>query len=55
MGKRGGARVIYILRNESFPVFLIAMYGKNEKANLSKKERNELAKIADVIFTRYVK
>jgi hypothetical protein len=55
IGKRGGARVIYILRNESFPVFLIAVYGKNEKANLSKKERNELAKIADVIFTRYVK
>jgi hypothetical protein len=55
MGKRGGARVIYILRNESFPVFLIAVYGKNEKGNLSKKERNDLAKIADVIFTRYVK
>jgi hypothetical protein len=53
MGKRGGARVVYILRNESFPVFLIAAYGKNEKANLSKRERNELAKIADAIFDRY--
>jgi hypothetical protein len=52
-GKRGGARVIYILRNEGFPVFLMAAYGKNEKANLSKKERNELAKIADSIFTKY--
>ena len=55
IGKRGGARVIYILRNESFPVFLIAVYSKNEKANLSKKERNDLAKIADSIFTRYAK
>jgi hypothetical protein len=55
MGKRGGARVIYILRNESFPVFLITVYGKNEKANLSKNERNDLAKIADVIFARYAK
>jgi hypothetical protein len=55
MGKRGGARVVYILRNESFPVFLIAVYGKNEKANLTKKERNELAKIADAIFTKYAK
>jgi hypothetical protein len=55
MGKRGGARVIYIFRNEIFPVFLIAAYGKNEKPNLSKKERNELAKIADAIFTKYAK
>jgi hypothetical protein len=42
MGKRGGARVIYILRNEEFPIFLITAYAKNEKDNLTKKERNEL-------------
>lgn len=53
MGKRGGARVIYIFRNENFPVFLIAAYPKNEKDNLTKKERNELAKRADQIFTNY--
>ena len=55
MGKQGGARVIYILRNESFPVFLIAVYSKNEKANLNKRERNDLAKIAGLIFDRYAK
>jgi hypothetical protein len=53
MGKRGGARVIYILRNEQFPVFLISAYPKNKKDNLTKKERNELAKRADEIFTKY--
>jgi hypothetical protein len=53
MGKRGGARVIYILRNEAFPIFLIAAYAKNEKESLTKKERNELAKRADEIFTKY--
>jgi hypothetical protein len=53
MGKRGGARVIYILRNEDFPIFLVAAYAKNEKENLTKKERNELAKRADEIFARY--
>lgn len=53
MGKRGGARVIYILRDESFPVFLIAAYAKNEKDNLTHSERNQLAKLADEIFTRY--
>lgn len=53
MGKRGGARVIYILRNVNFPIFLITAYPKNEKDNLTQKERNELAKRADQIFTNY--
>jgi len=53
MGKRGGARVIYILCNENFPVFLVAAYAKNEKENLTKQERNQLAKRADEIFARY--
>ena len=53
MGKRSGARVIYILRNDDFPVFLISAYAKNEKGNLTQKERNELAKLADAIFSRY--
>lgn len=53
MGKRGGARVIYIARSEAFPVFLVAAYAKNEKDNLTKKERNQLAKRADEIFTKY--
>ncbi len=53
MGKRGGARIIYILRSEDFPVFLIAAYGKNEKANLTEAERNQLAGLADAVFDRY--
>jgi hypothetical protein len=53
MGKRGGARVIYILRNENFPIFLVAAYAKNVKENLTKQERNELAKRADGIFASY--
>jgi hypothetical protein len=53
MGKRGGARVVYIARSQGFPVFLIMVYPKNEKDNLSKAERNELAKRADEIFAQY--
>lgn len=53
IGKRGGARVVYILRNEEFPIFLITAYPKNEKDNLTKKERNELAKRADEIFAKF--
>jgi hypothetical protein len=53
MGKRGGARVIYIVRGDAFPIFLVAAYAKNQKENLTKKERNDLAKRADEIFAKY--
>jgi hypothetical protein len=53
MGKSGGARVVYIWRNERFPVFLIAVFPKNEKENLSMAERNALRKRADSIFETY--
>jgi hypothetical protein len=53
MGKSGGARVVYIWRNERFPVFLITAFPKNEKENLSMAERNALKKRADSIFEAY--
>jgi hypothetical protein len=53
IGKRGGARVIYILRNADFPIFLITAYPKNAKDNLTKAERNALAKRAGEIFSEY--
>jgi hypothetical protein len=53
MGKSGGARVVYIWRNERFPVFLITVFPKNEKENLSMAERNTLRKRADSIFETY--
>jgi hypothetical protein len=54
-GKRGGARVIYFFHNRSLPVFLLAMYGKNEKANLSRAERNAMAKVVPTIVQGYAK
>ena len=53
MGKSGGARVVYIWRNDEFPVFLITVFPKNKKANLTKAERNALKKRADDIFGSY--
>ena len=53
MGKSGGARVVYIWRNQRLPVFLIAVFPKNEKENLSMEERNTLRKRADSIFETY--
>ena len=50
MGKSGGVRVVYIWRNERFPVFLVAVFPKNEKENLSMAERNALKTRANSIF-----
>lgn len=53
MGKSGGARVVYIYKNDGYPVFLITVFPKNKKANLNKAERNALKKRADSIFNQY--
>jgi hypothetical protein len=52
-GKSGGVRVIYYFYNETMPLFLLNMFGKNEKANLSKTERNKLAKLVSNLIKTY--
>ena len=52
-GKRGGARVIYYYHNEGVPLFLLAAYGKNEKANLSMAERNAMKQLVPLLFRAY--
>ena len=41
-GKRGGSRVIYYYHDASIPLFLLNVFAKNEKANLTKAERKEM-------------
>ena len=43
-GKSGGIRVIYYFHSEIMPLYLLAAFGKNEKANLSSEEKILLAK-----------
>jgi hypothetical protein len=52
-GKRGGARVIYYYHSERLPVFLLAAYAKNEKANLTKAERNAMRRLVPVLVAGY--
>ncbi len=35
-GKSGGVRIIYYFHNDSMPLFLLTLFGKGEKSNLSK-------------------
>lgn len=48
-GKSGGVRVIYYFHNESMPLYLLTLFAKNERANLSKAERNELAELVGLL------
>ena len=45
-GKSGGARVIYLAIIGKGKVYLLDIFAKNVKENISQAERNELAKIA---------
>jgi hypothetical protein len=52
-GKRGGARVIYLFGGEDVPVFLLAAFAKNEKADLTATERIKLGKQVAVMLSDY--
>ena len=54
-GKRGGIRVIYYYRNEKLPLFLLTVYAKNQKANLTKAERNVWNSLVSVLVATYAK
>jgi hypothetical protein len=67
-GKRGGFRraymvqkklgampIIYYFHSETFPLFFLTIYPKNQKANLTKAERNEFKKLVRILIRRYAK
>jgi hypothetical protein len=43
-GESGGVRVMYYFHNSEMPLYLLTLFGKNEKTNLSKAERNTLSR-----------
>jgi hypothetical protein len=52
-GKSGGYRVITFYTGASIPVFLLNLFAKNEKANLTPAERNELKTVLAELATAY--
>jgi len=42
-GKSGGVRVIYYYHDELMPLYLLTLFAKGDKENLTKTERNDLA------------
>ena len=50
-GKSGGVRVIYYFHSDAMPLYLLTLFAKNERANLSKSERNELSELVNVLIS----
>lgn len=48
-GKRGGLRVIYYFYNNTAPIFLLTVYGKNEQEDLTNQQKSKLTDIANYI------
>lgn len=52
-GKSGGYRTITFYSGTQMPVFLLAVFSKGEKANLSKEDRNFLKDLTKQIVLAY--
>jgi hypothetical protein len=48
-GKSGGVRIIYYYHDGLMPLYLLTLFAKNDKANLSRAERHDLARLVDVL------
>jgi hypothetical protein len=48
-GKSGGFRVVYYFHSDAVPAFLLTVFAKSEKANLTPAERNELTRVVEAI------
>jgi len=52
-GKSGGYRTITFFTGDTMPVFLITVFSKGERANLSQKEREKLRQLTKLIVSEY--
>jgi hypothetical protein len=48
-GKSGGVRVIYYMHSDAMSLYLLTLFAKNERANLTKAEHNELGDLVDLL------
>lgn len=41
--------MIYYFHSATLPLYLLTLFAKNERANLSRAERNALAELVDIL------
>ena len=54
-GKRGGVRVVYFFHDLAMPVFLLTVYAKSERDDLSPREKNIMRKLVGELKAAYGK
>lgn len=52
-GKSGGYRTIYVFGGAKMPIFLITVFAKNEKDNLTKAEQAAAVELSKVLVATY--
>lgn len=52
-GKSGGYRTIYVFGGAHIPIFLVTVFAKNEKDNLTKVEQAELITMSKALLALY--
>ena len=50
MGKSGGVRVIYYYHDEQMPLYLLTIFGKGAKDNLTQAEQNALRRLVRTLI-----
>ncbi len=53
-GKSSGVRVIYYVHSDLMPLYLLTLFAKNERANISKAERNELVELVELLVQTWL-
>lgn len=54
-GKRGGARVIYFFHDPDRPLYLLMVYAKARRENLTQDEKREVRKLATTLKSSMVR
>ena len=49
MGKRGGVRAVYFFQTHAGTVYMLDIYAKNEKADLTSADKRELKAIVSML------
>ena len=52
-GKRGGARVIYYFHSAALPAFLVTVYAKSQRKDLTQADRNSFKQLVDILVSTY--
>jgi len=52
-GKSGGYRTLYVFGGQHLPLFLVTVFAKNEKANLSKAELADVVRLSKMLIATY--